>query len=855
MSEIRQGLAGKRIYVLPYNHADYAWQHARAWHLKRYLAVFDRMLMLFDRHPEFCSFYDSWSECLGPCLEARPERRKRFAELLAQGRLAIVGGHWSNLRMDQAGDETSVRNMVYGRRRVRELFPGARLDAYANLDVVISHSQVPQLLRLGGYRCLFAWRPQQGMDDQGVPRSFFWRGLSGDTVLVTRHSYGGWAHGVEFYDTDAQPDAPRDTVDMDHVVRFAWDRYLRVPCAQPGLQTVSMCQGGDDALPFADQFHGFERDIVSITREWNRIGMGEMRLGTPYDVFDALWAQKDDLPTWQGVLDPAGPCYHMARNGQHGLWWLRERADREIVLAEMLATRAALDGHAYPADAMDTCWQRHLSCSTHGMEYLFRSDFARIRRTEETVIDDARRIERDAVAALTRGPVPDDPSCLVVFNPLPESRRAVVLVHLDNIDNARRQPVLTDAAGTALLSQVVYANPLARDFDVLVETDLPAGAATHVHVDWSDRDVPACEPDTDETLDAELRSDRLRLVLRAGLLVRIEDQASGRVVQAPDGAGFLDPASLPQQIQRIVPVAFADNPEPFVATSVRVDQRGPLRWRLTREGTSGPHHFQQHLDLLRGGDTIHATTEVDVASDSTNIVLGVPLDPSAELVADIPFGVEPRDVASIPYGRYGDEEHHSIERRIPGLFWGKSWVYARTGDTGLGLITLDGPRYYRRYGDPMRLLHVLVSVKLKPSTGFLAKTHFGEATGHHVFGHQLVVAGGTWQEAGMVQRAQQARTPILVLPGCAQRLTHELRIDPHTVRVSAFYQDGRHVIVRVVNMDDTPTHATVRLPFHPASVEACDFLTRPVEADVSSADRTLTLDLRPWQIMTLRLAR
>ena len=173
LAAIKRHLAGKRIFVLPYCHDDHAWCHSRAWHIKRYIAVFDRVVDLLRERPDFRYFIDSWSQLLEPCLKARPQSVAFLRQMLAEGRLALTGGHWSNIRFAHVDEETSVRNMIYGQRKVRELFPDARLDVYANLDVAIGHSQVPQLIGLGGYRYYFAWRPQKRAGRRRRAAQFF----------------------------------------------------------------------------------------------------------------------------------------------------------------------------------------------------------------------------------------------------------------------------------------------------------------------------------------------------------------------------------------------------------------------------------------------------------------------------------------------------------------------------------------------------------------------------------------------------------------------------------------------------------------------------------------------------------
>ncbi|MDD5707010.1 MAG: hypothetical protein PHR35_13890, partial [Kiritimatiellae bacterium] len=420
LNTIREHLQGRRILAMPYCHADHAWEHSRDWHLRRYSSIFDRVLHLLRTQSDFRFFFDSWSEMLKPCLEARPADLPFVRQMIAERRLAIVGGQWSNVRPAQVADETFIRNMVYGRRQMADFLPDVHPEAYANMDTGIGHSQLPQVLRLGGYRRYFAWRPQRGLDEQGVPRSFIWRGLSGDTTLVTRHSYQGWFHAEEFHAARSNPrDFSLQHVDFHFLANYTWENYLAVPAAQPGLKTLSFCVGGDDQLPFVDAFFGFERDIPGIVERWNREGLGELSFGTPNDVFDILDSQRDSLPTWDGALDPTEVCYNIARNGKKGVWWLRELADRELILAEHWAARASTQGHGYPAERLDTAWRAALTFDTHAIEFLFDNDYDAARLTMDNAIHQARTVRTEALRAVAA--IPDTPLLpgFTVFNPLP----------------------------------------------------------------------------------------------------------------------------------------------------------------------------------------------------------------------------------------------------------------------------------------------------------------------------------------------------------------------------------------------------------------------------------------------------
>jgi hypothetical protein len=848
LNDIRAGLAGKTILLMPYCHADHAWCHTREWHVRRYSEALRQVLALYTDQPDFRYFIDSWSEFLKPCLESMPDLLPLVREYIHSGRLALVGGHWANVRFAHVGDETSIRNMVQGRRAVTKLFPDARLDTYANLDVAIGHSQVPQLLRLAGYSCCFAWRPLKGLDQQGVPRSFIWRGLAGDDILVSRHSYGGWTHGIEFRPANAPG---QETVDFAHTVRFAWERYLETPARQPRLRTLSFCQGGDDALPLVDQSTGTTRDIRGLMEQWNATGLGDLRFGTPHDLFDALQSQREDLPTWEGMLDPAELCYHVARNGKRGVWWLREMGDRELTLTEQLLTRLPGGKTRAQEALLDALWRRLLTYCTHAVEFLFEPDFEDARHTLEEVIRRARHCRREALTQLTTHSDCDDPPGYVVYNPLPEAQRALVELTVDNIDTSRKRPILTNADGQPLQQQITYTGRLARDFDVLVETPLAPGGMTQLLLGWSGDGVPPAEPTELETLDHVAELGVMRLDITNGRIVRIEITDEATCIEARDGEDLLEPVIVPREVDYWMPLSYADSPVHFRPETLCLNESGPLRYRLTRRGHVGRHRVTQRIDLLAGSRAIDIETTIDIVPDSALFALSVPLPDDATLTVDIPFGVEPRELDGIEYGHMGGGNYENIERRIPGIFWGKSWVSAESVSVNIGLITRDGPRYFRRHGTPPRLYHFLVSIPEDRETGWQRKCNTAKVLGRHTFEHRFVLGKDHCSATGLVRQAQQWRTALPVVTGRIRNDCGHIELTPSTVRLSAMYREKGHLIVRVVNMSENDVDAALDWGTPIGKVTSCDFTGTPVPAPIAHAGRQTRMTLRPWQIMTL----
>lgn len=847
---IKKHLTGKHIYLIPYCHADHAWLHSRDWHERRYLMIFDKAMELLENNPSYKYFFDGWSELLKPCLEKRTDKIPFMRDMLRDGRLALLSGHWSNIRFSHIEDETSIRNIIYGHRKVKEIFPEVRLDGYANLDVGIGHSQVPQILNLAECENYFAWRPQMGLDKQGIPRSFIWKGISGNEVSVMRHPYQGWFHSEEFYDKkDGEMDFSCKKIEFDFLLKYTWEKYLKVPVEQ-GLKTVSFCQGGDDLPPHTDAIYGFKRNISSLMEEWNNHGLGKMEFGTPYDVFDAL--KKEKLPKRSGTLDQCEMCFHIARNGKNGVWSLRQKADSALLLAEKTATLASIEGFQYPQEKLEALWKEHLTFCTHAIEFLFEKDYEEANFSLRKVIREASKITTEAIGDMLDNVEKNDPDSFCAFNPLPEKRSKILKVDLPNIDNSRRMPLIKNAAGEEVLSQIVYTGCLNLDFIVLVDAELPPCGLSQFNISWSGEDSIFNERKDVPDMNATLESDTIKLRFKNGQLVSVINKINGSSIESKNSASFFEPLSLPQKVNYWMADSFADDPLPFVPKSLTIDEKGPLRWRITRIGYSGQHRFTQHFDLYKGKASVDVETIADLSSDSTNICLGMPLSKKAKLNVDIPFGVEDRNLSNIEYGHKGEGNFENIERRIPGIFWGKSWVFAENKNESFGFITIDGPRYFRRYGNPERLLHFLACLKPDQTEGWMTKINSQRACGRNIYKHKLVLDGENWQEASMPQKSQQARTDIPILFG-AFKNTKKLKISSDKVRMSAFYKEGENFILRIVNMNYCDKHVKISLPFAIRSIKKCNFKNNKMKGDVQSNGNAFETNLSPWEIATFNI--
>ncbi|MHB8995577.1 MAG: glycoside hydrolase family 38 N-terminal domain-containing protein, partial [Armatimonadota bacterium] len=327
LDEIREKLQGCEILIVPYCHCDWAWTHTRAWHEARYVRVFEQVLELMREDPDFRWYLDSWVTQLQPFLDHRPDLVPELQQRVREGRIAICGG-FANVRPNMVGEETFLRSIIHGRRRFRQLFPEADLTVHADIvDVSLGHPQVPQIMRLAGYRYFRAWRPQAGLSEAGVPYEWVWEGLDGSQILCSRGCYGGLSA------PDTVPDGY--TENWDATVDHLWQRELELGSRHNSTDIIWVSQGMDDGLPLRSFEGDIYQDLPGVMREWNAREQSRMGFATPVEFYAELETRRERIPVVKGTLDPCDVCYNAAWGGSEGLWRKRFVADEELVKAEL----------------------------------------------------------------------------------------------------------------------------------------------------------------------------------------------------------------------------------------------------------------------------------------------------------------------------------------------------------------------------------------------------------------------------------------------------------------------------------------------------------------------------------------
>jgi 2-O-(6-phospho-alpha-D-mannosyl)-D-glycerate hydrolase len=177
------------VHVVSHTHWDREWYLTREQFRLRLVDLIDHVLDRMDSDPRFSFFHlDGQTIVLEDYLEARPERRKRLARRIAEGRL-LVGPWYVMPDMFLVSGEALVRNLALG-HRIAERFGTAMPVGYMP-DPFGHVAQMPQILSGFGLDSAVLWR---GFG--GERAEYWWEGPDGSQVLLLHLPREGYCNGL-----------------------------------------------------------------------------------------------------------------------------------------------------------------------------------------------------------------------------------------------------------------------------------------------------------------------------------------------------------------------------------------------------------------------------------------------------------------------------------------------------------------------------------------------------------------------------------------------------------------------------------------------------------------------------------
>jgi alpha-mannosidase len=811
----------------------------REQYLEMGLPIILKALKLLRQYPGYRFTLDQ--ACfVKPFLERYPQEASAFRQFIAEGRLAIVGGTDVMPDVNMPGGETFVRQVLYGKGYFRQAL-GVDVASGWLLDTFGHHAQMPQLLRLAGFRSHWFFRGVSGWE---VPSEFLWEGLDGTRILAFWLAHG-YAH---LYG------APRTLPEFTAFVRQRYEALTplsRGP-GRVGLAGVDVGDPEEQSAPLTEQFNQQPDQPFRLA------------LAVPADV-EAAMAARPDLPVVTGELNPIFQGIYSSRielkqrtRGIEGL----------LALAERLGALLRSLGIASDDAAVWRAWEPMLFNHAHDLMSGVMTDPV----YEDTLrgYDLSRRLAEEQVevrlAALlgkvdTRG----DGVPLVVFNPLSWPRTDVVQATVGLSEPGVRSLRLIGPDGRETPAQTVDTRcaedgSLLQATIVFVAGEVPAlGHVVYRVLPRAEAPVPGAVPELPETvLENEFCRVTVDLASGAisGLAVTDGDwqalRAPGNVVAMQEDHGdFWEPYKPLDGGSRIAMKDRHGPPQPGRAV-LSTDQaatrgtviRGPVFSEITvAHPFSAKGHFQTRVRLYRGLRRIEVRTTILNQDKAVRYRVLFPTAIAAgEAVHEVPFGAS---------------------RRPEGIeFPAQTWVDWSAGGRGVALLNRGLPG--NNVADGTLMLSLLRSTQIVAygiGGGYEGQaSSSGLELGRELtFDYALVPHAGGWQQAELWREGQAFNQPLVartaeVHAGPLPRGWGFLRVSQANVVVSALKPGERGgVVLRVYEAAGIAARGVIiDLPDNLVAAGAVNLMEDPLEP-LAFDGAQLRLDLRPFEIRTLRL--
>ncbi|MER6600184.1 alpha-mannosidase [Streptomyces parvus] len=782
-----------RISAAGHAHIDSAWLWPLRETVRKASRTFANVTALARDYPELV-FACSQAQQYAWVKEHQPHIWERIKEAVAAGQWSPVGSMWVESDANMPGGEALARQLVHGKRFFEEQL-GVETEEIWLPDSFGYTAAFPQLAKLAGVKWFLTQKLSWNQHNRMPHHTFWWEGIDGTRVFT------------HF--------PPVDTYNAQlHARQLA---HAEKNFADKGRATRSLVPFG-----WGDGGGGPTREMLERARRLRDLeGSPRVTVEKPSAFFAAAEEEYGGrAPVWSGelYLELHRATYTTQAKTKQG----NRRSEHLLREAELWATAAALRSPAYryPYERLDRVWKTVLLHQFH--DILPGSSIAWVHREARDTYEEVRAELADLVAdAVTSLGAAEG---LVTLNSSPYDR--VQVVELD----AEAAGVLPSGARVQELGEGRVAVP-ARS------PGLGAGLLDGAAVPERAVTAKASDPG-----DLVLDNGLLRVMVDGdGLVSSVHDLVAGREVLVPgaranllqvhpDHPNHWDAWDIDRHYRNT-------RTDLTAADSVSLVEEGPLRAAVRVVRSFGKSTVVQELRLAAGARQLDIDTEVDWQESEKVLKAAFPLDVHAERsTAEIQFGHVHRathDNTSWDAARFEICAHRWLRVAEPG------YGVALLNDSTYGHDVTRAP-HPDGLGTTVRLTLLRAPHSPDPHTDL----------GVHRFRYALAPG------AEVTDAVREGLALNLPLRAAVAPVVPPLVSTGHpavTVESVKLAEDrSGDVIVRLYESAGGRARTRLTVSFPVTEARITDLLERPLHPAATDEDG-LVLDLRPFQILTVRL--
>lgn len=278
--EITENLLNKKsdnplnVYAVGHAHIDLAWlwpiRETRRKIARTYASVID----LLEKYPDFI-FGISQPQVFEWLKADYPELLTKLKKYIELGRIELQGGMWIESDTNVTGEESLVRQMLYGIKYYKDNF-NFRVKNLWLPDVFGYSGNLPQIIKKSGLDYFMTIKISWNLVNRFPYHSFTWEGIDGSTVLCHMPPEGTYNSAIK----------------AEKIIRTE-QNYAEKDVAPLALSVYGIGNGGGGP--------GYEH-LERIHRIKDLNPLPKVKTSRTDQFFEELNQYSDALPRWKGEL-------------------------------------------------------------------------------------------------------------------------------------------------------------------------------------------------------------------------------------------------------------------------------------------------------------------------------------------------------------------------------------------------------------------------------------------------------------------------------------------------------------------------------------------------------------------------
>ena len=805
-----------KIIGIGHAHIDVAWLWTLGQTVRKAGRTFSNVLRLMEQFPDF-KFSQSQPQLYKYTETHYPEIFEQIKQYVKQGRWEPMGGTWVEPDCNAVGAESLARQFLLGRTYFRKHFGDVDTPVLWLPDTFGYSWALPQLIKQAGMKYFIthkmSWNQYNIMPNQIL----WWEGLDGTRVLTHFLTTPAESKALPYATTYNATISARE-------VFGTWNNFRQKETYNELISAYGYGDGGGGPT---------RQMLENITQLGSHPGAPRVRAGTVREFMEGLEAEgADDLPVWNGEF------YFELHRGTYTSQARNKRQNRksEILLhdTEFLAAYAALvTAYQYPHEALQNAWE--LTCLNQFHDILPGSSigavYAESARDYQTIRNLAEKVREDAIDSLAET-LPTSASILLA-NTISFGGRRFGLLEGQSQDDAH----ILDGNGNVLPTQSVEGGTLIEIPDLapysVVGLSEGAGAAT----------APESRLSVTEAN---------KVIVLENRLLRVEINTTGDITRIYDKEA--DREVLPPDTKANALLAFEDRPIDWDAweidifyddrmdkiegvESIAIVESGPLRAAVAIRRHYRNSDIQQKIYFYADSKRIDFDTWIDWHEQHTLLKAAFPVQVKSPVATfDVQWGNVQRPThrnTSWDWARFETCAH--------------KWADLSEGNYGVAL--LNDCKYGYDIHDNVLRLSLLKGATLPDATA---------DQGEHLMTYSLLPHTGDWRE-GVVPAAYDLNIPLILRrikgkTSSPQTLSSLVSVSAPNVIIETIKmaENGDGLIVRLFENQRNRGKFTLKAEFKIGKALRCNLLEEDGQA-LEVQDDTITLDITPYQIISVRL--